>query len=514
MSNASPMNLLVVMADQLTPFVLGCHGGGAKTPNIDRLAAEGTRFDAAYSNSPLCTPGRYAFMTGQYISRIGGWDNAAYLPSTVPTFAHYLRAMGYRTCLSGKMHFVGADQLHGFEERLTTDVYPADFGWVPDWTKPDERIDLWYHNMSSVVQSGVAAITNQLEYDDEVGAASLRWLYDAARGNDDRPFCLVSSFIHPHDPYAARRAYWDLYDDDDIALPSVPRPEKDQNDPHSLRLEKVIALDAVDVGEDDIRRARRAYYANVSYVDAWLGRLRAVLEETGQADNTAILFVADHGDMLGERGLWYKMSFYEWSSRVPMILAGPDLPTGKCVETPVSQVDVLPTLADLAARSGAAVPETIDPLDGVSLLGELDMDRTIAVEYCAEGSNAPMLLLRCGALKYTAAPGDPEQLFDLERDPDERVNAVEDPAYAGQLAAFRKTAAAHWDTDAVTAQVLESQRRRRLVSATLRLGKYTGWDWQPKRDAENEYTRSHMELSDFDVRSRWPNPPAFEPRWK
>ena len=160
------MNILIVMADQLTPFVLGCHGGQAITPNIDRLAADGLRFDAAYTNSPLCTPARYCFMTGQLVSRTGAWDNAAYMPSVTPTFAHYLRMMGYRTSLSGKMHFVGPDQLHGFEERLTTDVYPADFGWVPDWTKPDERIDLWYHNMSSVVQSGPAAVTNQLDYDD------------------------------------------------------------------------------------------------------------------------------------------------------------------------------------------------------------------------------------------------------------------------------------------------------------------------------------------------------------
>ncbi len=507
-------NLLIVMADQMTPLALGCHGGQAITPNIDALASEGIRFDAAYTNSPLCTPGRYAFMTGQYVSRIDGWDNACYLPSTTPTFAHYLRAKGYRTCLAGKMHFVGADQLHGFEERLTTDIYPADFGWVPDWTRPDERIDLWYHNMSSVKQSGIAAITNQLEYDDEVGAASLRWLYDAARGNDARPFCMVTSFIHPHDPYAARKSFWDLYEDTEIAPPRVPRPAAEENDPHSLRLEKVIALDAVDVDAEDVLRARRAYYANCSYVDDWLGRLRAVLDETGLAENTTILFIADHGDMLGERGLWYKMSFYEWSSRVPLIIAGPGIQAGQVVSTPVSQVDILPTLTALASQSGAGpIPEDIDPLDGRTLLGGIDENRTIAIEYCGEGARSPMLMLRQGSLKYTTAPGDPEQLFDLARDPDEVTNLAADAAFEQTMSVFREAARAHWNTDEVTARVLKSQRRRRLVSDALKHGKQKSWDFEPQRDPANEYTRSHHELSDFDAKSRFPRPPDFNPRW-
>ena len=185
-------NILIVMADQLSALALGCYGNpDVKSPQIDRLADEGAIFDAAYSSSPLCTPARYAFMTGQNISACRGYDNAAYMPATMPTFAHYLRLMGYRTCLSGKMHFVGPDQLHGFEERVTTDIYPADFGWVPDWRNPHERIDLWYHNMSSVKQAGVASITNQLAYDDEVGAQALRVIYDHARSEDERPLCLV-----------------------------------------------------------------------------------------------------------------------------------------------------------------------------------------------------------------------------------------------------------------------------------------------------------------------------------
>lgn len=503
----------MVMADQLTPFALNCHGGPALTPNLDRLAESAIVFDAAYCGSPLCAPSRFALLSGRHISQIGAWDNAAYLPSTVPTFAHYLRAMGYRTCLSGKMHFVGADQLHGFEERLTTDIYPADFGWVPDWTRPEERIDLWYHNMSSVTQAGPAAITNQLAFDDEVGAQSLRWLYQVAQDADERPFCHVASFTHPHDPYAARQSFWDLYDEIEIPLPATPRPSTADNDPHSLRLEHAIALDAVDIEADDIRRARRAYYANVSYVDDWLGRLFAVLRQTGQFDRTAILFTADHGDMLGERGLWYKMSLREPSARVPMILRGPGLSGGRHEAAPVSHLDLLPTLVELAGGGGAE-PELVDPPNGLSLCGSLDPARTVAAEYTGEAAVAPMLMLRHERHKYIAAPGDPEQLFDLENDPHERVNLASDPAYAPILADFRTFAAAHWDPEAVRNSVLDSQRRRRLLTAALERGRRTSWDYQPPRDAANEYARSHMDLADFEQRSRWPRPPAFVPRWR
>lgn len=514
----TPKNILIVMADQLTPFMVGCYGNPVvQSPQLDRLAGEGVRFDAAYCNSPLCTPGRYAMMTGQYISRFGGWDNASYLPSTVPTFAHYLRLMGYRTALAGKMHFVGADQLHGFEERHTTDVYPADFGWAPDWREPEERIDLWYHNMSAVKQAGPAAITNQLAYDDEVGASSLRAIYDHARSRDTRPLCLVASFIHPHDPYAARPSYWDRYAGVEIPLPRVGRPPREENDPHSLRLENVIAVDAVDVSDEEIRNARRAYMANVSYVDDWLGRLRQALEECGMADDTSILFLTDHGDMLGERGLWYKMSFYEWSARIPMILHSPGrTPVGQAVAAPVSQVDVLPTLLQLAQEAtGAALPEIVDPLDGESLLGLVDgqsqRDRTL-MEYTAEGTGQPMLMLREGTWKYTCCPGDPEQLFNLADDPDEMRDLALDPTQAGRLERFRLWAKSHWEPAKIHAQVLDSQRRRRVLSAALRQGAHTGWDWQPRRDATQEYTRSHMDLTEHDTDSRYPRPVPYEPR--
>jgi choline-sulfatase len=509
-------NILIIMADQLTALALGCYGNAiVKSPNIDRLAAQGVTFESAYSSSPLCTPARYAFMTGQNISQCGGYDNAAYMPSTMPTFAHYLRLMGYKTCLSGKMHFVGPDQLHGFEQRVTTDIYPADFGWIPDWKNPDERIDLWYHNMSSVQQAGVSAITNQFAYDDEVGTQAQRVIYDHARTEDDRPFCLVASFIHPHDPYATRQKYWDLYDDVDIPMPSVPRPPSDQQDAHNKRLEEVIDLDAIDVSDEEIINARRAYYGNVSYVDEWVGRLQDTLEECGMTENTTIIFTSDHGDMLGEFGLWYKMSFRESSCRIPMIIHNPKRFETCRVSQPVAQVDVLPTLIDIAVEgTGAAKPSEIDPLNGRSLVplcdGDASNDPNACVsEYLAEGTGAPMLMIRRAQYKFISCMTDPDQLFDLKLDPNE-LNNLAAGGSSQLLEDFRSEAKSYWNAESLQQKVIHNQARRRSVHAALRVGHYQNWDYNPPSDASQQYTRSHMDLTKFDITSRFPRPKAFK----
>ncbi len=317
MAEAKP-NILFVMADQLAAQYLPFHGHTlVKTPNLSRLAAEGVVFENAYTTSPLCAPARATVMNGLLPSRTGIYDNAAEFPSSIPTWAHYLRLAGYKTCLSGKMHFVGPDQLHGLEERLTTDIYPADFGWTPDWRLRQERIDWWYHNMTSVLQPGIAEITNQLEFDDEVAFLAIRKIYDYARYDGDKPFCLMASFTHPHDPYAARRKFWDLYRDEDIDLPKVPRMERSQLDPHSQRLYDVSAMDDYTVTEADLRAARHGYYANISYVDDLIGQMISALEATGKLEETVIVFTSDHGDFLGERGLWYKMSYLEPSRMCP-----------------------------------------------------------------------------------------------------------------------------------------------------------------------------------------------------
>jgi choline-sulfatase len=505
-ANSKP-NVLVIMFDQLTPSALGCYGNSVvQTPTIDRLAAEGVVFDAAYSNSPLCTPARYCMMTGQLPSTSKGYDNAAYLASTVPTFVHLMRLGGYRTVLSGKMHFVGPDQLHGFESRRTPDIYPADFGWTPDWRSPLERIDWWYHNMDSVTGAGVAEVTNQLMYDDEVGFHATRALHDLARADDERPFLMVASFTHPHDPYVTRQQYWDRYRSADIPMPVVPGiPSPD--DPHSVRLRGAIDPTKVSVTEAHIRNARHAYYGNVSYCDDWASRLLETLKQLKLDDNTVVIVLADHGDMLGERGLWYKMNFFEGSARIPLIVHSPKHFSARRVAAPVSLVDVLPTLVDFAGVQDHA--SGIPHLDGESLVPLCEyvapsMPRTVTGQYMAEGSIAPIVMIRRGGLKYIHCPADPDQLFDLQTDPLEMRNLAADPSHALTVEALRAEVTSRFDLDRMHTEVLEDQAKRRLVDAANRIGTFTPWDYSPGRNAANEYMRNHLDLNDVERLARWP----------
>jgi len=399
------------------------------------------------------------------------------------------------------MHFVGPDQLHGFEERLTTDIYPADFGWTPDYRKPGQRIDWWYHNMGSVTGAGVAETSNQIEYDDEVAFHATAKLYDLARGRDDRPWCLTVSFTHPHDPYVARRRYWDLYADCAHLMPRVPAMEYADHDPHSQRIFDANDWRGFDISEDDTGRARRAYFANISYLDHKVGEILDVLDRTGQ--EAIIVFVSDHGDMLGERGLWFKMSFYEGSARVPLMIAAPGL-APRTVAEPVSTIDVCPTLCDLA---GVSMDEVMPWTTGESLVPYAEgavRTTPVAMEYAAEASYAPMVSLRYGKWKYNACTLDPDQLFDLEADPDERTNLAGDPAHAGTLTALKSKAAARWDLERFDAEIRTSQARRWVVYEALRQGGYYPWDYQPLQKASERYMRNHMDLNEVEERQRFP----------
>lgn len=493
-------NILILMVDQLTGTLFP--DGPAPflhVPNLRRLAERSVRFANAYCPSPLCSPARASVMSGQLPSRTGVYDNAAEFASDIPCFTHHLRRAGYATCLSGKMHFVGPDQLHGFEERLTTDIYPADFGWTPDWRKPGERIDWWYHNLGSVTGAGVAEITNQYDHDDETAFLAGQKIYDYAR-QPDRPWCLTVSFTHPHDPFVARRRYWDLYEGIPELDPPPAIPYEDQ-DPHGKRLMDACDARSTTLTPDHIRRARQGYFANISYIDDKIGELLAILEATRQ--EAAVVFLSDHGEMLGRRGQWFKMSFFEGSARVPLMIAAPGLTPG-LVETPVSTIDLCPTLADLAGVDMAEVMPWTDGESLVPLATGTPRTAPVAMEYAAEGSIAPMVCLRLGDWKYTRCPVDPEQLFNLAEDPDETQNRATDPTAADALATFRTMADARWDLARFDAEVRASQARRWVVYPALRSGTYTPWDHQPIQRASDRYMRNHMDLNVLEESRRWP----------
>ncbi|MDE1922346.1 MAG: choline-sulfatase [Gammaproteobacteria bacterium] len=500
---ADQPNLLILMADQLTAGALGTYGNRTvKAPHIDALGASGVVFDSFYCNSPLCAPSRFSFMSGRLPSKIGAYDNAAEFAASVPTFAHYLRGAGYQTILSGKMHFCGPDQLHGFEERLTTDIYPADFGWTPDWTRFAVRPS-WYHTMDSVTQAGPCTRTNQIDFDDEVVFNARQKLFDMARGRDRRPFCMVVSMTHPHDPYVTPQAYWDRYADVDIDMPKVRLAAADL-DPHSRRLRHVCGLDLQDVTDDQVRAARRAYYGSISYVDDQVGVLLKTLADARFADDTIVVVLADHGDMLGERGLWYKMSFFEPACRIPLIVHAPGRFAPRRVPTAASLVDLLPTLCELA---GAAGPSYATPLCGGSLVpalgGAAGADQVIG-EYLGEGAIAPVVMIRRGRHKFVHTRVDPDQLYDLVDDPLELRNLAAEPAHSASVRKFRTEVAERWDLATLEADVLSSQRRRHLVDASLRRGRYQPWDHQPMRDASRLYIRNDQDLGDLEAMARFP----------
>ncbi len=500
-------NVLIIMVDQLNgTFFPDGPADFLHAPHLKALAARAARFKNNYTSSPLCAPARASFMAGQLPSRTRVYDNAAEFASSIPTYAHHLRNAGYYTCLSGKMHFVGPDQLHGFEERLTTDIYPADFGWTPDYRKPGERIDWWYHNLGSVTGAGVAEISNQMEYDDEVAFLANQKLYQLSRENDDenrRPWCLTVSFTHPHDPYVARKRFWDLYEDCEYLEPSVAALDFKEHDPHSQRLLHSFDYQAFDITREDIRRSRRAYFANISYLDEKVGELVDTLTRTRMLDNTIILFCSDHGDMLGERGLWFKMSFYEGSARVPLMIAGPEIAPG-LHEAPVSNLDITPTICDLAGVSLDAVQPWTDGESLAPIINGGERFLPVLMEYAAEGSYAPLVCIREGQWKYVHCALDPDQLFDLDADPNEMHNLAKEPIYEGMLSDFIERRKARWDLERFDTDVRESQAQRWVVYPALRNGSYFPWDYQPLQKASERYMRNHMNLDTLENDKRYP----------
>jgi choline-sulfatase len=485
-------NILLVMFDQMSALALPDYGHPlVRTPHLSRLAARGTLFERAYCASPLCSPSRHALLTGLLPSHIGAYDNASELPSGIPTLMHHLRAAGYRTCLSGKMDFTGADQLHGYEERLTTDLSPSDFGWVPDWDRPND-VQPWYHSLQSVAEAGPCDYSLSLQYDEEAAFKAVQWLHKAGASSDPRPFMLTLSVMQPHDPYQGPRRFWDLYDHDSIDMPVLPALQAPLRDPVGRRMYAMYDRGEFAIGEAEIRKARHAYYAMVSYCDDLLGRLLATLAALDLDRDTLVVVTSDHGDMLGERGLWYKMNFFDGAVRVPLVIYGPGVGAGQRIAEPVSHLDLLPTLLALTG-SDAAIPTTAP--DGRDLSASVTAGARprgdVLGEYLAEGYDHPIVMIRRDSQKFVYSRGEPTQLYDLAADPREERNLALNPAHANIVRDLTEEAERRWDLEALRNAVIDSQRRRRLVHRALTSGRIAPWDYEPRIDPSIEYYRNY-----------------------
>ena len=504
-------NVLLILADQLTAFALSAYGNRVcKTPHLDALAAGGTVFDNAYCNYPLCAPARCALMSGRLPSRVGAYDNAAEFPASAPTVAHYLRDAGYYCCLSGKMHFVGPDQLHGFEDRLTTEIYPAGFGWTPPASYGEEAPDAdgpaaGVGDAAIIAESGPLARTMQMDYDEEVAHRARQRLYDLARHGDGRPFFMAASFTQPHDPYVTPRKYWERHREEDIDPPRVAPIPPERMDPQSREVHFHYNLHRSPVTADIARRGRRGYYGMVAYVDDKIGELLETLRDVGAAEDTVVVVSSDHGDMLGERGMWFKKTLFDPAIRVPLVVFWPGRRLPDRIGEPVSLCDLLPTLVEIA---GGTADDIVSETDGGSLLpllrGQTLPERAVFAEHLEGATSAPRVMARKGRFKAVFSDAYPPQLYDLLADPGETRNLAESPEFAEAERDMRALAEKTWDLPGLKEAVVQNQRARRLLHSALSKGRAESWESRPRVDERTRFVRAGDMFPDCERRGYLP----------
>jgi choline-sulfatase len=470
-------NILMLMSDQHPVFMLGCYGDGiVRTPTLNGIADRGAVFDAAYCPSPLCAPSRAAMMTSRHISAIEVWDNASPLRSDWPTFAHSFRRAGYRTILCGKMHFVGPDQLHGFEERWTQDIYPATFKWT---ISNRERLAVKAKNTGQskhrVMESGIGW-SPDMDYDEEVLFRALYGLRQIARSNEDYPFFLCVSFAGPHYPYVAPKNYWQLYSREDIPIPQIP--DDYQSSDHTLDRWLRIHEQLEDRVPDKVcRTARHATMSRITMIDDYCGHILKLLGETGLEGNTITLYTSDHGDMMGERGLWFKMAPYEWSSRVPLMISGPGIPQRR-FNIPVSLLDLGPTLCGLAGvESAYGRGDGRDLADAITGRKKIEAENSQAiVEYYGDGTWKGWRMLRRGRFKLIVLPGEVPLLYDLDTDPEEKNNLAAEAAYESIVSEMTERIMDGWDPVDCDERRWQSEERRLAIERSIEGTKPLDWD--------------------------------------
>jgi choline-sulfatase len=456
--------VLLIMSDEHGPMFSSAYGHPiVSSPNLDRLAAAGVTFDAAYCPSPLCAPSRAAFMTGKHVHRARAYDNGAPFPSDEATWAHMLRAAGYEVVLDGKMHFIGPDTLHGFDRQLVSDRTSSIAG--SDWPDPFPRGFRDGATTRRWVEEAGSGKKGNLVFDDQVEAAALAYVREKAAAQQhtqDQPWLLCASFLAPHFPLVVPEPYFSMYYPHNVDMPTIPPGHVESQ--HPVHERGRLAYDLFGYTDEQIRRCRAAYYGLVTHFDERIGRLLEAVSHPALRENTVIIYTSDHGEFIGEHGLWWKNDFYEHSSRVPLIASWPGrFSAGQRFGGAVSLLDVARTLVDLA---GAPDP---GDLDGDSLLPVLRDPQRAAwkdeayCEYYGHSTNRPQRMIRSGRWKLCFYHREPVELFDLQSDPAEFDNLAGRPEYAAVQEALTRRVLAGWDPDAVAAEVRRSHRNRHII---------------------------------------------------
>lgn len=450
-------NFLLIMSDQHVPFASGAYGSDvALTPNIDALAARGTTFETAYCNSPICVPSRAALATGMYVHDTGNADNASpYTGAEADSWGHRASSAGIPITTIGKLHYRSVEDDTGFpEQRLPLHVREG-------------RGDLFHalrENQPPAIQlrdAVTAARPGESEYsrfDQDVAAEACRWLREKVEG--DEQWLGKVSFVTPHYPFTVPQEYLDLYPLDSLTLPRHNDPSEWDDHPAVNIYRSLCGLDSP-LDHDETLRAVQAYYGLVSFMDAQVGNVLDELERTGLAENTVVVYVSDHGELLGNDGLWFKGTMNEDSVRIPTIIAGPGVPQGARNDTHVSLVDIYPTVIDVL---GIAAEDGDVDRPGESLF-ELarsadHRERTIFSEYHSANSHTGSFMIRHGRWKYIDYRGFPERLFDIEADPHETTDLAQNPSCADILKQMRGKLRDICDPAEVDAAIRAEQRRR------------------------------------------------------
>ncbi|MDA0652753.1 MAG: sulfatase-like hydrolase/transferase [Proteobacteria bacterium] len=425
-------NILIIMADEHNRAMLGCAGNKlVKTPNLDGLAARGTRFTNAYTNNPICVPSRAAFQTGNYTHRVRYWDNSIAYDGRIEGWGHQLQAAGYRVESIGKLHYRREEDPLGFDRKHIPMYIKEGVGSVTAAIRdPLPDLDPEAEDKPGFAAKACVGESSYTQYDRRVCELSCDWLAERGANGVDRPWALFASFLSPHYPLTVPQEFFGMYAADDM-----PYPKLDPNAGYKRHpWVDVLARrqpHANCLTPEKSRIAYAAYLGLCSFVDAQIGRVLAALDAAGMTENTRILYASDHGENAGARGLWGKSVLYEESTGIPLIMAGPDIAVGAACRTPVSLVDMRPTIV---AAAGLDPRDQPADLPGRSLFdivaAPADPDRIAFSEYHASASPSGGFMLRKGRYKFNYYVGYRPELFDLVDDPEETNDLAQDPAFA------------------------------------------------------------------------------------